>query len=448
MDLSMHLQQKMETKLALSPQLKQALSILKFSMQELENYIRDEANANPLIEINEQHDRDMLIEMSRLHQEEVYSFTNAEDESFDPLTLVASKDESIELSLMAQLAMQKHLERVEKEVILYYIRSLNGDGYLDCDVEEVADYFDLPISQCENLLEIFQSFEPAGIGARSLLECLVLQLKRKEDAPKLSISLVQNHLEDLAEQRFDYLAQLFNTSEEEVLSVLSYIQTLNPHPLIETETEKTEYIVPDLIVEEFNGEYIIQINDRYLPKVSINKEYEELLRANANEETNDYLKSKLSDALLLMKGIEQRHETLYKVTKVILDKQKPFLQSGKKALQPLRLKDVAEIVGLHESTISRAISDKYIQAPQGVFPLKALFMRGVKTESGTVESIITIKDKIKAIIENENVKKPYSDQKIANLLLLEGIQIARRTVAKYREELGFLQSTKRVRNSR
>lgn len=439
----MQLQQKMETKLALAPQLKQSLSILKFSMHELENYIRDEANANPLIEINEQHDSDVLIEMARLHQGEIYSYTNTEDESFDPLALVASKEESIELYLMEQLAMQKHLERVEKEVILYYIRSLNGDGYLECDVEEVADYFDLPISQCEDLLEIFQSFDPVGIGARNLPECLVLQLKRKRDAPKLSISLVQNHLEDLADQRFDYLAQQFNTSKEEVLSVLSYIQTLNPHPLIDTQTEKTEYIVPDLIVDEFNGEYIIQINDRYLPKVSINKEYEELLRA--NQETHDYLKTKLSDALLLMKGIEQRHETLYKVTKVILDKQKQFLQSGKKALQPLRLKDVAEIVELHESTISRAISDKYIQTPQGIFPLKALFMRGVKTDSGTVESAITIKGKIKSIIESENVKKPYSDQKIAELLLIEGIQIARRTVAKYREELGILQSTKRVK---
>lgn len=341
--------------------------------------------------------------------------------------------------------MQKNLTRVEKEVVLYLIQSLNDVGYLDCDLEEVADKFNVSIEKCESLLRLLQSFEPIGIGSRNLTECLYVQIMRKEDAPKLAAKLVKDHLVELADRKFHTLAEKFGVSIDDVQNVLTFIQNLNPHPVIEVSPTKQEYIIPDIIVEEYNNEYIIRINDIFLPQISVNTYYEELLRTNANEEANEFLKTKLSDAYLLMRGIEQRHETLYKVAKVILDKQKSFLKKGKKALLPLRLKDVADIVELHESTVSRTISNKYIQTPQGIFAIKSLFVRGVKMQSGEIESTIFIKDKIKSIIGKEDAKKPFSDQKIANMLLAEGIQIARRTVAKYREELGILQSTKRAR---
>lgn len=439
----MNLQQKLEAKYLLTPVLKQSLDILKYSMQELEDYVKEVSTSNPLIEITTSHHSE-AIELARLHYDKgvADSFTKGTTESFDVVNQFASINESIETYLMEQLSLVKELSMADREVIMYYIRSINNRGYLECDMKVVSDYFQLPITTCESLLKVLQSLEPVGIGARDLRECLVLQLVRMKDVPKLTITFVERHLEELADRKFQQLAHKYHITIEDVQRIFSIIQTLQPYPIIEIETTNTEYIIPDIIVEEFQGEYIVRINDIYIPKVSINSFYKELLMA--NKETHPYYKEMLSDALLLMKGLEQRHETLYKVTKLIINYQTEFIHRGIIALKPLRLKDISSILGLHESTVSRAISNKFIQTPKGTFPLKSLFMRGLKMNNGTVESTIQIKAKIKSIIQQENPKKPISDQKIANVLLSEGIQIARRTVAKYREELGILQSTKRV----
>ncbi|MFC7687973.1 RNA polymerase factor sigma-54 [Ureibacillus sp. GCM10028918] len=442
METSLHLQQKLETKLSLTPQVKQSLEILKYSVAELEHFIRDEANANPLIELKE-HNTVHLLEMARVPNSRAASFVK--DEFFDPLLHVPHQDRSIETNLMEQLAVQGNLTKSEREIVLYLIRNLNEVGYLECDAEETAERFRISVGKCEELITVLQSFEPAGIGARSLRECLYLQVIRNRNYPKLTEVLIQKHLEDLAEGNFQLITNLYDVTKAEVESAFSYIRQLNPRPLMEVHATKQEYIIPDIIVEEFNGEFIIHINDLDLPQISINSYYEELLRTEAIGETKDYLKTKLNDAFLLMRGIKQRHETLYKVTESIVDKQWAFLQKGKNALVPLRLKELAESVSLHESTISRTISNKYIQTPKGIFALKTFLVRGVKMQSGEVESPGFIKEKIKAIIEKEDIAKPLSDQKIANTLLAENIPIARRTIAKYREELGILQSTKRAR---
>ncbi|WP_233549516.1 RNA polymerase factor sigma-54 [Lysinibacillus yapensis] len=444
--MSMHLQQKLEAKLVLTPQLKQSLEVLKLSVEELESYIREEANSNPLIELKEQITTERTIDMARLHDGDfARGSISTGEEPFDVFNQIASPEVSLEQYLMEQLAMEKGLARSEKEVLLYFIRSLNDSGYLICDVEEVALQYGLEVDDGERLLKILQNFEPTGIAARSLSECLLIQIQHHKNAPPLAAEFAEKHLEDLADRQFQLLADTYEITTEEVQTIFSYIQQLHPRPVIEIENRQTEYIIPDIIVEILNGEMAIRINDGFLPQISINTYYEELLRINKDAEVNNYLKTKLSDALLLMKGIEQRHETLYKVTSIVLQRQKDFLKDGKKALKPLRLKDVAELVELHESTISRAIHDKCIQTPKGIFPLKAFFVRGIKTESGEAASTILIKEKIKAIIEGEDLRKPLSDQKIANILMAEGIQIARRTVAKYREELGIMQSTKRSR---
>ncbi|WP_168193761.1 RNA polymerase factor sigma-54 [Lysinibacillus sp. SGAir0095] len=441
MEASLNLQQKLETKLAITPELRQSLEILSFSLEELENFIREEANANPLIELKEPNN-EHILEMARIQNAGPSGSRN--DEIPDSLHQALYQVESIESILTEQLAAEKTLTKNEKEIVLYLIRHLNELGYLDCDIEETAERFSVSVEKCEELISVLQSFEPAGIGARNLSECLYLQVVRKENAPKHTEFLIQNHLEELADGKFQIVADLCAITEEEVRNVLSYIRELNPRPLSEIQSMKQEYIIPDIIVEEFNGEFIIHINDMYLPQISINTYYEELLRTNTSGETQAYLKTKLTDAFLLMRGIEQRHETLYKVTEMILKKQITFFQKGKKALVPLRLKDVADSLELHESTVSRTISQKYMQTPKGTLTLKTFFVRGVKMQSGEVESPIFIKEKIKAIIQMEDVNKPLSDQKIANILLAEGLPIARRTVAKYREELGIPQSTKRV----
>nr|WP_106782310.1 RNA polymerase factor sigma-54 [Lysinibacillus timonensis] len=444
MDLSVHLQQKLEQKHMLTPQLKQSLDILKFSMQELEDYIRNEANGNPLIDIKNSNES-VAMEMARLKalNESTISVSSRHQQTIDIFDQLYSKDESIELYLMEQLAIEKNLRKLEKDVITYYIRSLNNLGYLECDLHEVSARFQIPLHECEKLLAVFQSFEPVGIGARNLKECLLLQITRTDSVPNLAYVIVENDLEHIAERKFQLLTEKYRVTVEEIQSILSFIQTLQPYPNIEIEHSNVEYVIPDIIVEDCEGELIFSINDSAIPRITINSYYEELLHL--NKEAKDFLKTKLLDALLLIKGIEQRHETLYKVTNVILQHQKEFFRKGKNELKPLGLKDIAKIVNLHESTVSRAISNKYIQVPDGVYPLKSLLMRGLKTNSGKLESAIYVKNRIKSIVENENPKKPTSDQKIANMLLNEGIQIARRTVAKYREEMGIMQSTKRIK---
>lgn len=440
----MNLQQKLETKYILNQQQKHSLEILKYSMQELVDYIHDEVNANPVLEAEAPlSEEKQFIELARLDRNQYEKSKAVEHEQFDSLNLLRSTEESLEKYLTGQLSMVKNLTLLERQIILFYIHSLNSHGYLECDMNEVAEMFTVPISKCEELLTILQGFEPYGVGARNLKECLLLQIKHQKNAPELAEVFVQLHLEELADRRFLHIAEQYQIPKETVKNIFSFIQQLNPYPANEFDTVRTEHIIPDIIVEEFHGEYIIRINESYLPQISINTYYDELMKT--NEDVKGYLKGKFSDAMLLLKGIEQRHETLYKVTKIILEKQQAIFKHGLKALQPLRLKDVAKQMDVHESTVSRAISKKYIQTPKGTFPLKMLLMRGLKMNNGSTESTIMIKEKIKSIIENENIRKPYSDQKIANILLAEGIQIARRTVAKYREEMGILQSTKRTK---
>ncbi|WP_052129939.1 RNA polymerase factor sigma-54 [Ureibacillus sinduriensis] len=442
MEVSLHLQHKLETKLSLTPYVKQSLEILKYSLEELEHIIREEANANPLIELIEPNS-EHLLEMARVPNSQASNYES--DALFDPLLHIPQQDSSIEPYLMEQLAVQRRLTKSEREIVLYLIRNLNESGYLDCDMEETAERFRVPIEKCDELISLLQSFEPAGIGARSLRECLQLQAARDGNAPKHTEALILRHLEDLAQGDFQFVADLYGVPKREIENAFSYIKQLNPRPLMAVQSARQELIIPDIIVEEFNGEHIISINDMYLPQISINPHYEELLRITDCGETGTYLKTKLSDAILLMRGIEQRHETLYKVTESILKKQRAFFQKGTKALVPLRLKEIADHVGLHESTVSRTISNKYIRTPKGIFALKTFFIRGVKMHNGEVESPLLIKEKIKAIIDSEDRNKPLSDQKIANLLLAEGIPIARRTVAKYREELSIPQSARRTK---
>jgi len=437
-DVSLHLQQRLDTKLALTPQLKQSLDILKYSLEELEHFIREEANANPLIELKEE--QNTLLEMA--HVSTISDSRTEMTESFNLLLHVSDMDDSIETYLREQLIDLKELTQREKEILLYLIRNLNELGYLDHDIEDTADRYSISVEKCEELISVLQSLEPAGIGARNLAECLYLQAIRAGDAPKLAKVLIHDHLEDLAEGNVKKLATLYHVTNSEVEEAFSYIKQLNPRPL-NIQSTKQQVIIPDILVELIGGEIVIQINDMFLPQISINSYYEEFLRTNASGEVQEYLKVKLSDAFLLMRGIKQRHKTLYRVTEIVLQKQFCFLQKGKNALVPLRQREVAEIMQLHESTISRTISNKYIQTPQGTFPLKMFFTRGVKNQSDKEESPFFIKGKIKAIIEMEDKNNPLSDQKIANILLSEGIPIARRTIAKYREELGILQSTKR-----
>lgn len=437
----MQLQPDLQLKLALTPELKQSLDILSYSMTDLISHIKEQAEGNPLMELSSPAEFERSLDFARVS---VQGITSSEKSEL-PFQ-IAAEEQSMELLLMEQLALQKCLSLREKQVILYFIQNLNEYGFLQCDLDEVADEFALSALVCEELLAVLQSFEPAGVGARTMQECLVLQLRDHKKIPRFTTEMLTHHLEELARKEFDSLAAIYGISIEQVAHILGFIQTLNPRPVQENTLREVQYIVPDIIVEPFAGEFVIRINDVYLPQISVNSYYEEILQENS--EVADYLKGKLSELILLKKGIEQRHETLFKVTKIILDYQQAFLLEGKSALKPLRLKDVAQIVNLHDSTISRTTRKKFIQTPHGTFSLKTFFVRGLPTEDGEQTSVLQIKEMIQQIISKENPQKPYSDQKITDYLVERGIVIARRTVAKYREQIGIAQSTKRVLKER
>lgn len=432
MQYNMQFQQKLEMKLSLTPQLKQSLTLLQYSMQELVDYIKDQANSNPLIELHES------VELATTHD---VPFAQTTGEELDPLATVQAEQPSVEVLLLEQVATLKHLPLDAKRVLVYLIQHVDDSGYLRCSLDDVAAELDVDEALCEEQLIQLQRFEPAGVGARDLAECLLLQLPQYEDVPPYTAQIIQHDLELLANKDFEELAFLYSTTPAQIATVLQFIQQLHARPIVQAASAETVYIIPDVLVELVDGMYIVQLNDRYIPKVSINELYNDF---KGHVETKEYMKEKMQEALLLIKGITQRQETLYKVATIMIEHQQAFLTEGKSALRPLGLKDIAKKLELHESTISRATRHKYIQTPLGIFTLKDLFMRSIQ-HGGEAIAVTTIKQRILSILSAESSDKPLSDQKITNMLVQQGIPIARRTVAKYREQLGYQQSTKRKR---
>ncbi|MCH7321262.1 RNA polymerase factor sigma-54 [Solibacillus sp. MA9] len=433
MEYSMHQQQALQLKLAITPSLRQSLDILSYTVSDLITHIQQQAEANPLMDVSTARLESYSVEMAKMH--------NDSNSSQSDLYEKATTLQTMERFLLEQVAGVKTCTATERELLIFFIRNLNDSGYLMCDVEDTAVQFALTLEEVLDVLKILQSFEPAGIGARSLAECLVLQLREEKQVPAFTEQIILQHLDELAARNFTELATIFSCRETEIEQVLQFIQTLNPRPVFEVQTEQPQYIFPDIILEIVDGVGVLQVNDNFLPEISISSAYDELMKE--NEEVAQFMKGKISEIFLLKKGIEQRHLTLYKVTQEIMSAQPHFLREGKKGLQPLRLKEIAEKTGFHESTISRTINKKYIQTPYGMFLLKQFFIRGLLNEQGINQDIQFIQLQIKKIIDEEDKVNPYSDQRIVQLLAGEGIFIARRTVAKYREHLCIPPSSKR-----
>lgn len=417
--------QALELRLSLTPAMRQSLDILSYSMSDLASYIQQQAELNPLMEIKKPKIERASIQGSDKKINELYE---------EPL-------HTMEQSLFEQVTMVKHLSNKQRKLLMYFIQHLNDAGYLVCEIEEAAKLFRASFEEAMVVLQTLQSFEPAGIGARSLAECLYLQLREKKHVPTHTADILLHHLEDLAARKFAQLASIYGCSEVQIEHVLTFIQTLNPRPVFDVYTEKIQYVIPDLILEILGEEAVLQVNDGFLPEISVSTAYDDLM--NENDEVAQFMKGKISEILLLKKGIEQRHVTLYKVVQAVLQAQPNFLTAGKKGLLPLRLKEIAEQTGFHESTISRTINSKYIQTPHGLLLLKQFFVRGLLNEQGVNQNIQIIHQQLMKLIEQEDKTKPYSDEQLVQLLANENIAIARRTVAKYREQLCIPSSVKR-----
>ena len=345
---------------------------------------------------------------------------------------------SLSDKLFEQLHIIKGLTEEETQIGEYIIWNINGDGYLLSDVPEIAEILGVPEEKVEKVLKVIQTFEPLGIGARDLRECLLIQLREK-NGNRDAIDILEKHYDDFKNKRFEKLSQKKKIPIKRVKEALEEISKLNPKPGEGFSSAALNTVVPDVIVERIDEEFVITLNDSYVPRLRINKMYRKMLsnRKKTPKEVKDYIRRRLEAARWLINSIEQRRATILRVMHAIIEHQRAFFLKGPGNLKPMILKDIAEDVGMDISTISRVTNGKYVQTDFGVFELKSFFSEKMLKSSGEEISNRVIKDRIQEIIENENHKKPYNDDRIVELLAKEGIPIARRTVAKYREQMNI-----------
>jgi len=470
MKLDYNLKLEQTQKLIITPELKLAITLLQYSTLELQDHIQEELLNNPALELLETKEKpeesdpesetaEDLSEDNEFPWEEYFRDMDLETSlsppgktwdrpEFQPtIENCAGVSGTMLEDLLGQLRMLP-LTRRQYSIAAYLAGNLDHNGYLQGELEEFTASLGAKIRELEDGLQIVQKLEPAGIGCRNLQECLILQLRRLDQPPELAIEIVNHYLPAAADCRFRYIASRLGCEDEVVENAVEFIRTLNPKPgSIFGEGEETRYIVPDVIVENVDGNYVIMGNDSSIPQLMISPFYQHMLKnGTADEQLASFVRSKIEKAFWLIRSIEQRRLTLFKVSQQIVDIQKPFLDYGIKKLKPLTLKDVALNIGVHESTVSRATANKYIQTPRGLFPLKFFFSSGISGAGGADYSSHSIKTFIRELIEAEDKTKPLSDQRLAELLQERGIKISRRTVTKYREEISIPASYKR-RNS-
>ena len=465
-------------KLTMTPELIQAIQILQYNSQELEEFVSKEVLENPLLDMetfnaredsskegeNEQEDsqseqllkkeaeeadidlREKVVEAEYddiSYRQWEHRVSNDEVVSFDQYT---SKSETLQDYLLTQLTFSD-LKGCEKKIGRYLVEAIDDNGYLTVDVDHVAEKFKVKPSAVERILDVIQTFEPEGVGARSLEECLLIQLRSKELLEDSIEYIILHHLKDLGENRIQLIAKDTGLTVSQVQLVADVIRALDPKPgRAFSSGEEVKYVVPDIIVEREDEGYIITNNDGTVPHLMVSSYYMDMARNHKDDpEVQKYLNDKYNSALWLIKSIDQRKQTIYNVASAVINQQIEFLDKGEKYLRPMTLKQIAEMVGIHESTVSRSINGKYIQTPRGVFEIKYFFSSGVGGGNGEGLSSNSIKKFIKEIVDGEDPKKPCSDQDMVEILSKKGIEISRRTVAKYREAMGILSSSKRRR---
>ena len=439
----------------LSYQQIQGLKLLQMSSWELEQYLRELSQENPLVDLEPEtpsvEEKDELLHYLQWLEDNDYQnlyCQQVNEDELDPLSRVGTEG-GLEETLFRFLSRQLYTMDLEEELadaVRYLASSLDERGYLAAPMAELAQSSRIPLPRLKRALEILQGLEPAGVGAESLSQCLELQLLRiRERGPALTI--VRSYLPALAKRHYSSIAAKMNISVDQVKQAEAIIRELEPRPgAIFEQAEQTPYILPDIFVEEQGGHYTAQLRKPGRQYFQINKYYRSLLLSSQDPQVTEYLKDKLQQAESVRQAVSQRESTLLRCAQAIVDAQAGFFRCGPQALLPMRLADVAETLGLHESTISRAVRGKYIQCVQGAYPLKYFFSRSVTAETGGAQIGGTaVRLKLKQLIDQEDHQKPLSDQKLAALLTQAGCPISRRTVAKYRGEMNLPDRAGRVR---
>ncbi|MEY8415180.1 RNA polymerase factor sigma-54 [Tissierella praeacuta] len=457
MRLSYDLTLEQSQKLIMTPELRQAIELLQFNSLELKEYIANEMEENPMLESlgsSEEFDNlDKYTNDNDIDWKEY--FEKYDDISYRPQIDKNIKEYNYEAFVSYEPTLKEHLmsqlrfiplENKEYKIGENIIQNIDENGYLSASTEEIAKFMKCGKEEVEIILDIIQTFEPSGVGARNLKECLAIQVKNKMDANHYIITIIEDYLEDLGYNRIQKISKELNLDLKEVQEACDYIKRLEPKPgsSFRSHSEDIRYIIPDAEIQLIDGEFVVILNDVTGPRLNINNYYKGLMKSGGDKKTIDFLNEKFNSAMWIIRSIEQRRNTIKRVIESILKFQKNFFIEGEIALKPLTLKDIADDIDMHESTISRATNGKYVQTPRGLFELKYFFSSGILGDEGDVSST-SIKVKLKDIIDNEDTKKPYSDQKISELLKMQGINISRRTVAKYRDELCIPSSSMRRR---
>jgi RNA polymerase sigma-54 factor len=373
-----------------------------------------------------------------------------DDDEWD-FTTRTSSGESLQSNMLWQLNLSPMSDK-DRLIAVTLIDCINEQGYLEETLEEVVEAFDpeldIELDEVEAVLHRIQQFEPAGIAARNLGECLLLQLRQlPAKTPWLSEAqrLASDYLDLLGSRDYSQLMRRMKLKEDELRQVIELIQSLNPRPGSQIESSEPEYVVPDVIVRKHNERWLVELNQEAMPRLRVNAQYAGFVKRADSSADNTFMRNQLQEARWFIKSLQSRNETLMKVATQIVEHQRGFLDYGDEAMKPLVLHDIAEAVGMHESTISRVTTQKFMHTPRGIYELKYFFSSHVSTSEGGECSSTAIRAIIKKLVAAENAKKPLSDSKIAGLLEAQGIQVARRTVAKYRESLGIAPSSERKR---
>ena len=436
-------------KLSMTPELIQAIQILQYNNQELNEYIDKELLENPILESEYHKESDTEIDIDSLRDQLIQADENVE--AYKQWESHSTSDEysyenfvAFNYTLTELLIEQLHfssLKGQDAEIGRYIIENIDDNGYLSMSLEEICSVLDVDLDSCERVLDLIHTFEPSGVGARDLNECLIIQLASLGELTDEIEFIISNRLKDLADNKYTLISKEVGISLTEVQEIADLIKTLEPKPGRGFDSDNSiKYILPDIYVEETNGEYIVSANDGSTPSLHISSYYNSLTEeAKSDKELSNYLNNRFNSAMWLMKSIEQRKKTIYNVASAIVQFQNDFFAKGERFLKPLTLKQI------HESTVSRAINGKYMQCPRGVFELKYFFTGGILNEDGSGVSSNSIKSMIKEFVDAEDDKKPLSDSKISEMLHEKGIDISRRTVAKYRDDIGILPSSKRRR---
>lgn len=458
MSLGISLQLEQKQRLIMTSELRQAIKVLQLSSLELTNYINQIITDNPLIELKEEPDISIEKKEQSLEWESYLKEFSDRNYFTEHQSLAINKtqyifdnmitdDQSLQEHLLSQAGMLI-LNEKECRIANYLIGNINSAGYLAITLNQAAIDLNVDLASIEEVLYMIQNFDPVGVGARNLSECLQIQLRQRGLWNSEMAEIVVNHLSNIAEGKLSKVAQMMNLPVERVQNLADLIKTLNPKPGASFGSNQgIRYIIPDVVVKRVDGEFMILVNEHNMPNLTINKTYSSILSqsSNADRNTRDFVAEKLNQAMWLIRSIEQRRMTIYHVTEALVKMQQGFFHKGIKFLKPLTLKQIAREIGVHESTVSRATANKYIQTPHGIYKFKFFFTAGFFTGEGYKASVKSIHYSLQEIIRNENPQKPYSDQQLTDIFQERGINIARRTIAKYREELGIPKAMQRKR---